>query len=97
MKKIVAIIHPEKADKVRCALKKFGYLCSGIEKKKGNDKQKYTMKKNRNENFTIGIVPKIMVELLVEDSEVERIVKTIVKNSDIGEIGDNKIFIHSAD
>jgi len=93
MKKITAIIRPEKADAVRAALKEVnspGIMISEVE---GHGKQKGIEQQWRGEKFRIELLPKIKFEIVAETSAVDKIVSTIIREAKTGEVGDGKIFI----
>jgi nitrogen regulatory protein P-II 1 len=94
MKKIEAVIRPEKYDIVSNALEKAG--CSGlmITEVEGHGKQKGVIQQWRGEKYKIGLLPKIKLEIVVKDTEVEKITKIIIDNAKTGEVGDGKIFIY---
>ena len=93
MKKIEVILRPEKLDLVRGALEDVG--CSGlmITEIEGHGKQKGVVQQWRGEKYKVQLLPKIKIEVVVQDAEVARIAKTIIDNARTGEIGDGKIFI----
>lgn len=93
MKKIEAIVRPEKLDDVRRALEGVG--CTGImiSEIEGHGAQKGVIQQWRGEKYRVELLPKIKVEIIAKDEEMERIVKTIIEASRTGEIGDGKIFI----
>jgi nitrogen regulatory protein P-II 1 len=93
MKKIEAIIRPEKLDEVRRALQEAG--CSGlmVSEIEGHGKQKGIVQQWRGERYKLELLPKIKLEAVVKDSDLERIIKVITANAKTGDIGDGKIFI----
>jgi nitrogen regulatory protein P-II 1 len=93
MKKIEAIIRPEKLDAVRHALEKVG--CGGlmISEIEGHGKQKGVVQQWRGEKYRVELLPKIKIEVIVKDKDTDHIVKTIIGASKTGDIGDGKIFI----
>ena len=95
MKKIEAIIRPEKIDSVRKGLQQIG--CSGlmVSEIEGHGKQKGITQQWRGEKFKVDLLPKIKLEIVANDSDVQNIVKTILDNAKTGEVGDGKIFIYS--
>jgi len=95
MKRIEAIIRPEKLEAVRQALGQAG--CTGlmITEIEGHGKQKGVVQQWRGEKYKVELLPKVKIETVVADREAERIVKTITDNAKTGEIGDGKIFISS--
>jgi nitrogen regulatory protein P-II 1 len=93
MKKIEVIIRPEKLESVQRALEKVGYSGLMISEIEGHGKQKGIVQQWRGEKYKVEFLPKIKIEIIVKDNEVERIIKTIVDSAKTGEIGDGKIFI----
>ena len=93
MKHIIAIIRPEKLDSVRNALEKAG--CTGlmISEVLGHGKQKGIVQQWRGEKFKVDLIPKVKLELVVSDSALPVIKKTIIESARTGEIGDGKIFV----
>ncbi len=97
MKKIEAIIRPEKVEAVRHALEKVG--CGGImvTEIQGHGKQKGITQQWRGGKYKIELLPKVKIEIVVRDSDADRIIKTIIENAKTGEIGDGKIFVSTID
>lgn len=97
MKKVEAIIKPEKLEAVHRALKDAG--CSGlmITEIEGHGKQNGVVQQWRGERYKVSLVPKIKIEVVVKDKDVERISKAIVESAHSGEIGDGKIFVYPVD
>jgi nitrogen regulatory protein P-II 1 len=94
MKKIEAIIRPEKLDSVRKGLEKIG--CSGlmVSEIEGHGKQKGVIQQWRGEKFKVDLLPKVKLEIVANNTEVKNIVKTILENAKTGDVGDGKIFIY---
>jgi nitrogen regulatory protein P-II 1 len=93
MKKIEAIIRPEKLDEVRKALQEEG--CTGlmISEIEGHGKQKGMVQQWRGERYKLELLPKIKIEAVVKDNDLQRIIKVIIASAKTGEIGDGKIFV----
>lgn len=93
MKKIEAIIRPERLEAVRRALEAAG--CAGlmITEIEGHGKQKGVVQQWRGEKYKVELLPKIKIEVVLRDPDVDRIIKTIIDNARTGEIGDGKIFV----
>lgn len=93
MKYMIAIIRPERLEKVRQALKKVG--CSGlmVSEIEGHGKQKGIVQQWRGEKFQLEMIPKIKLEIMVMDEDLDTIKKAIIDNARTGEIGDGKIFV----
>lgn len=94
MKKIEAIVRPESVDAVRKALSESGITGLMISEIEGHGKQKGVVQQWRGEKYKVELLPKIKVEIIVKDQDVERISKVIVDSARTGEIGDGKIFIY---
>jgi nitrogen regulatory protein P-II 1 len=97
MKKIMAIVRPEKLDDVRRALEKTGYSGLMISEIQGHGKQKGVVQQWRGEKYKVDLVSKVKLEVVVKDTELANIKKTIIENARTGEIGDGKIFISTID
>lgn len=93
MKKIEAIIRPEKLEAVRRALDKVGYAGVMISEIEGHGKQKGVVQQWRGEKYKVELLSKIKIEIVVKDNEADKIIKTIIDSARTGEIGDGKIFV----
>ena len=93
MKKIEAIIRPEKLDEVRKAIESVGYPGITITEAQGHGKQKGVVQQWRGETYRVEFLPKVKLELAVGDADVERIVQAIIKSAKTGSVGDGKIFV----
>lgn len=93
MKKIIAIIRPDKLEVVKNALEGIG--CHGMTVKdvKGRGRQLGITENYRGRDYRIDILPKTELEIVAAKTDVEEIVQTIVKTAQTGDIGDGKIFI----
>jgi nitrogen regulatory protein PII len=94
MKKIEAIIRPEKLDAIRMALEETGYPGITITETEGHGKQKGTVQQWRGERYKVDFLPKVKVEIVCQDHEVDKIVDTILDAASTGGMGDGKIFIY---
>ena len=97
MKKIEAVIRVEKLDAVRDALEKMGYLGMMITRIEGHGRQKGLVEQFRGREFKLELLPKIKIELVVKDNDVEKLASAIAGAAKTGEIGDGKIFVYPAD
>jgi nitrogen regulatory protein P-II 1 len=97
MKHIIAIIRPEKLDDVRRALEKVGYSGLMISEISGHGKQKGIVQQWRGEKYKVDLIPKVKLEVVIKDSELGVIKKTIIENARTGDIGDGKMFISTVD
>ena len=93
MKKIEAIIRPEKADDVRTALEKTGYPGLTITEVEGHGKQKGITKQWRGESYKVDLLPKVKLEIVAKDGEAEQIIQAIVAAAKTNAVGDGKIFV----
>uniref|UniRef100_A0A7C5Z2T3 P-II family nitrogen regulator n=1 Tax=Caldicellulosiruptor owensensis TaxID=55205 RepID=A0A7C5Z2T3_9FIRM len=97
MKKIECIIRPEKLEEVKDALNQLGIKGMTVSQVMGCGLQKGRTEYYRGVEININLLPKVKIELIVKDSEVDRIVDTIVKIARSGKIGDGKIFIYNVE
>ena len=93
MKQIVAIIKPFKLDEVREALAEMGASGLTVTEVKGFGRQKGHTELYRGAEYVVDFLPKVKVELVIKDSDVDRCVEAIVKAAKTGKIGDGKIFV----
>ncbi len=93
MKKIEAIIRPEKLDDVRRALEASGYPGITITQIEGHGRQKGVTQQWRGEVYRVDLLPKTKVEIVASDKDQEKILSAIQKASNIGSVGDGKIFV----
>ncbi len=93
MKKIDAIIKPFKLDEVKNALNDIGVQGMTVTEVKGFGRQKGIVEVYRGAEYHIQFIPKIKLEIVVNDNMVDQIVKIIQETAQTGEIGDGKIFI----
>ncbi|MFA4888908.1 MAG: P-II family nitrogen regulator [Candidatus Omnitrophota bacterium] len=94
MKKIEAIIRPEKIDMVRNALGAIGYPGITITEVEGHGKQKGLVQQWRGKEYRLELLQKVKIEVVVKDADVERIVKVIMDKARTDKIGDGKIFVY---
>ncbi|XXQ69100.1 P-II family nitrogen regulator [Neisseriaceae bacterium B1] len=93
MKKVEAIIKPFKLDDVRDALNEIGVTGMTVSEVKGFGRQKGHTEIYRGAEYAVDFLPKVKVELVLADDQVERAVETIIEAARSGKIGDGKIFI----
>ncbi len=93
MKKIEAIVRPEKLDDVRRALESAGYPGITITEVEGHGKQKGVTQQWRGEVFKVDLLAKTKVEIVVSDKDAEKIVSAIQKTATTNSVGDGKIFV----
>ncbi len=97
MKKIEAIIKPFKLDEVKDALHEVGIKGITVTEAKGFGRQKGHTELYRGAEYVVDFLPKVKVEVVLEDQLVERAVEAIQHAAQTGQIGDGKIFITTID
>ena len=93
MKKIEAIIKPFKLDEVKDELNNIGVLGLTVSEVKGYGRQKGHTELYRGAEYAVDFLPKIKIEMIVEDNLVDDIIEAIKNKAHTGRIGDGKIFI----
>ena len=93
MKKVEAIIRQDKLDPVVDGLDEMGYPGITVTEVKGHGKQKGVAHQWRGTKYMLKYSPKIKVEVVVLDEDLEATVSTVMRNSRTGSIGDGKIFV----
>ena len=97
MKLIVGIIKPFKVDDVKDALKDLGVEGITVSDVQGFGRQRGHTEVYRGAEYTVDFVPKVRIEILVDDSDVERVAAKIVDTARTGKIGDGKVWVVSID
>lgn len=93
MKKIEAIIKPFKLEDVKEALGEVGIEGMTVSEVKGFGRQKGHTEIYRGSEYTVDFLPKIKIEIVVADDQVETGVNTIIESAKTGKIGDGKVFV----
>ncbi|HIQ39278.1 MAG TPA: P-II family nitrogen regulator [Methanothermococcus okinawensis] len=93
MKKIEAIIRPEKLEIVKNALAEKGYIGLTVSDVRGRGLQGGIIERYRGREYTVDMLPKVKLEIVVKDSDVEEVIKVICENAKTGKHGDGKIFV----
>lgn len=93
MKKIEAVIKPFKLDEVKDALQEVGLKGITVTEAKGFGRQKGHTELYRGAEYVVDFLPKVKIEIVVEDARVEQAVEAIQSAAHTGRIGDGKIFI----
>ena len=93
MKMVMAIIKPFKLDEVRAALTALGIQGLTVSEVKGFGRQKGQTEVYRGAEYAINFIPKVRLEIAVDDAVVESVVEAIRKHAHTGRIGDGKIFV----
>jgi len=93
MKLVKAIIKPFKLDDVREALSEVGVTGITVSEVKGFGRQKGHTELYRGAEYVVDFLPKVKMEIVVEDNAVEKVIDTITQAANTGKIGDGKIFV----
>ena len=97
MKLLTAVIKPHKWEEVREALETFGVTGMTVSEVSGYGRQKGHTEVYRGAEYDIALVPKIRIEIVVDDPEVDEVVSTIVGTARTGKIGDGKVWVMPVD
>jgi nitrogen regulatory protein P-II 1 len=97
MKKIEVIIKPFKLEEVKDALREIGIEGMTVYEAKGFGRQKGHIEIFRGSEYTVDLLPKIKLEIVVANEMVERAVAVIIKSARTGKIGDGKVFISAVE
>ena len=97
MKKIEAIIKPFKLEEVKDALGEIGIEGMTVSEVKGFGRQKGHTEIYRGSEYSVDFLPKIKIELVIADGQVDTAVGAIVKSAKTGKIGDGKVFVSSVE
>ena len=93
MKKIEAIIRPEKLGDVKRVLEETGYPGMTISEVRGHGMQKGLTQRWRGQEYKVEFLPKLRLEIVVPDKDVGRLLNAITRSARTGEVGDGKIFV----
>ena len=97
MKKIEAIIKPFKLEEVKEALAEVGVQGMTVTEVKGFGRQKGHTEIYRGSEYTVDFLPKVKIEIVVDDAQADSVAAVIVKSANTGKIGDGKVFISTVD
>ena len=97
MKKVEAIIKPFKLDEVKESLSAIGIQGITVSEVKGFGRQKGHTELYRGAEYVVDFLPKMKIEIAVDDARVEQVVETIMNTARTGKIGDGKIFVVDLD
>jgi nitrogen regulatory protein P-II 1 len=95
VKKVEAIIKPHKLDDVKSALTQVGVQGLTVSEVRGFGRQKGHKEQYRGAEYTVDLVPKVKVEVVIGDAAVSAVVEAITRAARTGEIGDGKIFVYA--
>ena len=93
MKKVEAIIKPFKLDEVKDKLNEIGVKGITVTEVKGFGRQKGHTELYRGAEYIVDFLPKVKIELVIDDTQLEEVMSTIAKAAQTGRIGDGKIFV----
>ena len=97
MTKVEAIIQPSRLESVKEALQEIGVAGMTVSEVRGHGRQKGHTEVYRGSEYTVDLLPKIKLELVLPDARVDAAVATILKAAKTGKIGDGKIFLSKVD
>jgi len=97
MKLIMAVIKPFKLEEVREALTPMGVEGMTVSEVKGFGRQKGQAEIYRGAEYTVNFLPKVKIEIAVDDDIAEQVVEAITKAAQTGKIGDGKVFVYTLD
>ncbi len=95
MKKVEAVIKPFKLDEVKDKLNEIGIKGITVSEVKGFGRQKGHTELYRGAEYVVDFLPKIKLEIVIADSQLDDVVNAIIKSAQTGRIGDGKIFVTS--
>ena len=93
MKRVEAVIKPFKLEDVKDALAEVGITGMTVSEVKGYGRQKGHSELYRGAEYVVDFLPKIKMEMIVDEKDVDRVVETVVEAARTGKIGDGKIFV----
>jgi nitrogen regulatory protein P-II 1 len=97
MKLVTAIVKPFKLDDVKEALETFGVHGLTVSEVNGYGRQKGHTEVYRGAEYTVDFVPKVKIEVVVEDADAADVVNVVVKAASTGQIGDGKVWVTGVD
>jgi nitrogen regulatory protein P-II 1 len=97
MTKLETIIQPSKLDAVKEALREIGVNGMTVSEVRGHGRQKGHTEVYRGSEYTVDLLPKIKIEMVLPDSRVDAAVQAVLRTAKTGKIGDGKIFLSHID
>ncbi|WP_345993537.1 P-II family nitrogen regulator [Sulfurimonas sp. HSL-1716] len=97
MKKVEAIIKPFKLEDVKDALADIGVTGMTVSEVKGYGRQKGHSELYRGAEYVVDFIPKVKMEMIIADEQVDTVINTIIESARTGKIGDGKIFVTDID
>src|SRR4029078_10045042 len=93
MKLIKSIVRPNKVDEVRDALEKLNIPGMTVTEVRGHGRQKGHTAIYRGKEYNVSLLPKVEIEVVVQDAAAEEVIAAIIKAARTGEIGDGRVFV----
>lgn len=93
MKKVEVVIRVEKLEDVMAVIEKQGYPGMMVTHIEGHGRQKGLVEQFRGREYKVDLLPKIKIEIVCRDEDVDRLIQSVTKAARTGDIGDGKIFI----
>jgi nitrogen regulatory protein PII len=93
MKLVTAIVRPNKVEEVSDALQKLGVGGLTVTEVRGHGKQKGHTAIYRGKEYTVNLLPKMELQVVVDDTIADDVIKTIIQTARTGEIGDGRVFV----
>ena len=97
MKQVTAVIKPFKLDDVKAALEVLGVHGLTVSEVQGFGRQKGHTEVYRGAEYTVDLVPKVKIDILVDDTSADKVVDAIVEAAKTGKIGDGKVWVTTVD
>jgi nitrogen regulatory protein P-II 1 len=97
VKMVTAIVKPFKLDDVKAALETLGVLGLTVSEVRGYGRQKGHTEVYRGAEYTVDLVPKVRLEVLVDDLDADKVVETVSEAARTGKIGDGKVWVTTVD
>jgi nitrogen regulatory protein P-II 1 len=97
MKLITAVVKPFKLDEIKTALKEAGVTGMTVTEVQGFGRQSGHTEVYRGAEYTIDFVPKVRIEVLADDSDVDRLIEVLTSSARTGKIGDGKVWVTPAE
>jgi nitrogen regulatory protein P-II 1 len=97
MKKIEAIIQPSRFESVKEALREIGVEGLTVSEVRGHGRQKGHTEVYRGREYSVDLLPKVKLELVITDAQSTQVIATILKAAKTGKIGDGKIFVFNVE
>ena len=97
MKQITAVVKPFKLEDIKAALEVLGVQGLTVSEVQGFGRQRGHTEVYRGAEYTVDFVPKVRVEVLVDDDDADDVVDVIIKSAATGKIGDGKVWVSSID